>query len=711
MGFITKIKEKTAEQAMPKPSQKVALSGMASPGLASSGGALQANAQQQTILQQQQQLQNPMQSAAQRPNPVVYTIDHTAQATQQSGLREKIATSYDRVLYRQEQSQDQQSGAMQGFESSHKVIQTEQATYITTILDTVLDTIKAQQEITFKKLSQQLRLDPLLLEYWLGILERHNYVKLYYPFNIFSDVRITYNAAASQPKQGIVLPADKELLDSYMVSSDHVVARIMIWGTKSKDIPFYQIIVPQIGEGTKALMEELISKISEDFSVELEELTDKKKKEALIERFFVYAKGLFAKKLPQVNDDFLDVLVGTMLHTMYGLGEMEIIMADNWVEEIAINGSHAPVCVYHKRFGWVKTSLRMEHEEEIYNFASRIGRNIGREINSLNPIMDAHLTTGDRVAATLFPVSSLGNTITIRRFSRNPWSIVTMIDPAVNTLSVEMAALLWLAMQYELNIIVAGGTASGKTSMLNSVVAMIPPKQRVLSIEDTRELFLPKDLHWNWVPMTTRKANPEGKGEITMLDLMVASLRMRPDRIVVGEIRRKEQAETLFETMHTGHSVYATMHADTVEQVERRLLEPPIQIPKTELGALHLIIIQYRDRRRGMRKTLEIAEVLSAEGEDSGVQFNYLYRWRPRTDTFEKINESIRVVQDLNLHTGMTPEEIKQDLKDKEMILSWLLAHRIKDVDAVGKIMKIYYATPQTIIAAAQQNTDPRAFF
>jgi flagellar protein FlaI len=266
-------------------------------------------------------------------------------------------------------------------------------------------------------------------------------------------------------------------------------------------------------------------------------------------------------------------------------------------------------------------------------------------------------------------------------------------------------------MQYELNIIVAGGTASGKTSVLNGITSLIPPKQRIISIEDTREIFLPKDLHWNWVPLTTRNPNPEGKGEITMLDLMVASLRMRPDRIIVGEVRRKEQAEAMFETMHTGHSVYATMHADTVEQVERRLLEPPIAIPKSELGALHLIIVQYRDRRTGRRRTLELAEVLSAEGDDNTVELNYLYRWRPRSDTFEKINESIRLMQELNLHTGMTTAEIKKDLKDKEEILKWLIKHQIKEVDLVGKITKIYYATPEVIIEAAKNDKDPREFF
>ncbi len=655
-----------------------------------------------SVAKEKQQTPLPVEAAA--PARRTFVVDQTRPG-EESPLKNRIAASYDRYAYQQ-----QTETAKDALSGSQRIVHSETETRIYTVLDTLLDLVRQRKQAGVKALAKELSVEPQLIEYWTEILEKQGYVKVTYPVNIFADALVTATDKRAPEKERFT-PAGMEQLDSYTVSSDHVVARITLWGTKTQEIPTYQIIIPEIGEGTEALMHAIIKKISVDFNVELDELTEKKKKDEMTVRFFEYTKELLAKKLPKVQDAFIEILTGTILHRMYGLNEMEILMGDNWIEEIAINGSQAPVSVYHKKFGWVKTTLWLGTEEEIYNFASRIGRNVGREINSLNPIMDAHLTTGDRVAATLFPISTGGNTITIRRFARNPWTIVNMIDPQTKTMSVEIAALLWLALQYELNVIVAGGTASGKTSVLNSIVALSPPKQRMISIEDTREIFLPKDLHWNWVPMTTRKANPEGKGEITMLDLMVASLRMRPDRIVVGEIRRKEQAEALFETMHTGHSVYGTMHADTVEQVQRRLLEPPIAIPKTELGALHLILVQYRDRRKGSRRTLEIAEILSADGEESGVQLNYLYRWRPRTDTFEKINESIRVVQELNLHTGMTNEEIRQDLEGKQQILLWLVKHQIKDVDKVGRIMKLYYTTPEMILEAAANDVNPFQFF
>lgn len=502
--------------------------------------------------------------------------------------------------------------------------------------------------------------------------------------------------------------AKKRLIDSYVVTADNVPAKINIWQYEDEPVPTYEIGMPRLGPGTEALLSYLVEKLAEFVPVEIENITDSKRLDEIKKKFFVEVRAAVREKIPDYADEKINALSGVLLHRMYGLGDVEIILADNFLEELAINGSKEPVSVYHKKHKWCKTTKYLKTEEEIYNFSSQIGRKVGREINSLNPIMDAHLLTGDRVAATMFPISTRGNTITIRRFARAPWTVVSFISPEYNTLSKEMAAFLWMAMQYELNVMVAGGTASGKTSVLNTLCSFIPPIQRIISIEDTRELALPKDLHWNWVPMTSRQPNPEGQGEVTMLDLMVASLRMRPDRIIVGEVRRREQAEAMFEAMHTGHSVYTTMHADTVEQVKRRLMEPPIEIPKAEVEALQLVLVQYRDRRKGMRRTLEMAEILTGGEKELGI--NYLYRWRPRTDRFEKANESIRVFEDLNLHTGMTLQEIKNDLREKQEILQWMLDNKVFDIDDIGKIMRAYYIEKDSLADAVSRGLPAKGF-
>lgn len=457
----------------------------------------------------------------------------------------------------------------------------------------------------------------------------------------------------------------KKLIDSYTVIADNVPAKVNIYSTPESSVPIYEVTMPELGDGTSALMNILVDELAEKVPLDVEEVTNPQKLKQLKQKFSLDAGAVVKKHLPDYPKEKVMALAGMLLQRMYGLGDVEIIMADNFLEEIAINTSREPISVYHKKHGWCKTTKRLHSEEEIFNFSAQIGRKVGREINTLNPIMDAHLLTGDRVAATIFPISTRGNTITIRKFARAPWTVTNFLDPEINTFSKEIAAFLWLAIQYELNVLVAGGTASGKTSVLNALCSFIPPTQHIISIEDTREIALPKELYWNWVPLTSRKA----------------------------------QAESLFEAMHTGHSVYVTMHADTVEQVKKRLIEPPMEIPKGEVGALHLVLVQYRDRRKGLRRTLEMAEIL-ARGRE-GLELNYLYRWHPRKDVFEKISNSIRVFEELNLHTGMTLGEIQEDLKSKQNILQWMVDNKIYDIDQVGDIMRIYYKNPDELINAA----------
>jgi len=311
-----------------------------------------------------------------------------------------------------------------------------------------------------------------------------------------------------------------------------------------------------------------------------------------------------------------------------------------------------------------------------------IGKDVGKQITVLEPLMDAHLKTGDRVNATLNPISSFGNTITIRKFATRPWTITDFIK--AKTISYEGAALLWLAMQHELSILVAGGTGSGKTSMMNVLANFLPPNQRIISIEDTRELQLPDTLHW--VPMETRMPNPEGKGEVTMLDLVVNSLRMRPDRIIVGEIRRQKEAEVLFEAMHTGHSVYGTIHANNARETVIRLTNPPIDIPKLMLPALNLILVQHRNRRTGARRSLQIAEV-SESGDP-----NVLMQLDIHKDTLLNKNKSKSMFGTINLYTGMEEKDISKDLVNKRMILKDLVKKNINDIHKIGLIFAKYYA-------------------
>ena len=225
----------------------------------------------------------------------------------------------------------------------------------------------------------------------------------------------------------------------------------------------------------------------------------------------------------------------------------------------------------------------------------------------------------------------------------------------------------------------------------------IPPNNRIVSIEDTRELQLPKFLYW--CPLTIRQPNPEGKGAVEMLDLLINSLRMRPDRIILGEMRRRDQAEVLFEAMHTGHSVYATVHADSIAETIQRLVNPPIEVPKNLLAGVNLSVVMFRDRRKGIRRVFQVGEFIPSEEEGlPTVRPNILYRWKPMTDEIVEHSTSIRLFEELSRHTGMTLTQIDQDIATKTKILEWMVKNNIRYVDDVGEIMRKYYLDPDSVI-------------
>lgn len=493
---------------------------------------------------------------------------------------------------------------------------------------------------------------------------------------------------------------EERVIDKYSILAEKVRADVVIKTTSKEFVPLYDVKMPKLKKATNILLEEIRDKLITMMRIKITELMDPSTFEETKSKFYSKSIELLGKELPKLSPEKKQILAGILLHEMLGLGPIEILLADGNLEEVVINSSKEPIWVYHKKHGWLKTSITIPNEIQIHDYASSIGRKVGRQITTLDPLLDAHLISGDRVNATLFPISTFGNTITIRMFRRKPWTVTDFIEN--KTVSPEVAALLWMTIQYEMSMIIAGGTASGKTSLLGSILPFIQPNQRIISIEDTRELNLPSFLHW--IPLTTRESNPEGKGEITMLELLVNSLRMRPDRIIVAEIRRQRQAEVLFEAMHTGHSVYATLHAETVDQAYRRLVNPPINVPETLLEALNIIVAMFRDRRTGIRRVYQIAELIPPTGAKKGLTVRILYKWNPRTDKIEKFQSSRRFINKLQMYTGLSGSEIEKEIKNKEKILLWMAKNRVNTVDGVGKVVAEYYRDPKYVLDLVNKN-------
>jgi len=486
-----------------------------------------------------------------------------------------------------------------------------------------------------------------------------------------------------------------EVLEDYGIEVDG--ARVGVKIVKGAFGVVYNLIIPKVSIVTEALLTDLRNELVSATTVSMKEILDPAAFDGIKKKFIVDAERILKKKLPNTKDETKDFLIGKLIQEMLGLGEIEFMVNDPNLEEIVILSSKESIRVYHKKYKWIQSNIILEREDKIVNYSKIIARRVGREITVLSPLLDAHLVSGDRVNSVLYPISTNGNTITIRKFARDPYTIVDLISN--KTCSLDVACILWLAIEYEMNVLISGGTASGKTVLLNSCMPFIPPNHRIVSVEDTRELMLPDFLYWT--PLVTRLPNPEGKGEVSMLDLLVNSLRMRPDRIVMGEMRRKEEAMVLFEAMHTGHSVYATLHADSAAETISRLTNPPLSIPSNLLGAVNLNVVMFRDRRKGIRRILQIAEF---EAGDEKTSANILYRWIPEGDKMVQHNESSRFFEQIIRMTGMSSSEIQDNLAEKMSVLSWLINNKIRDLKSIGKVMNIYYSNKEFLFGAMKKN-------
>jgi archaeal flagellar protein FlaI len=485
-------------------------------------------------------------------------------------------------------------------------------------------------------------------------------------------------------------------IDSYNIEVSKIPIQINIYSQKGEPVPFYHVSLLNITEETKRLIEKLREEIITKLSFELTKKKESEGNEEIKELFRKKLQVLIKDQFSDANTETIEVITNYIIVTSLGLSEIEFLLKDSSLEEVVINSSKKPVWVYHRKYGWLKTNIIFSDENKIRHFATLIGRNVDKGITMLQPLLDAHLETGDRVNATLAPITTAGNTITIRKFSTTPWAITTFLKN--RTIDLSSAAFIWQAIQYELSVLIVGGTGSGKTSFLNVMANFFPPNQRIISIEDTRELNLPQTLHW--VPMQARLPNPEGKGEITMLDCMINTLRMRPDRIIVGEIRREKEIEVMFEAMHTGHSVYSTFHASNADEALIRLTNPPINLPKQLLSSIGLIVVQYRNRRTGKRRTFQVAEVTETGS------LNLIMQFDESNDIMKQVNNPDRTLRSLNLYTGMNVKQIYSEIQEKMNVLKWLVNKDVEDIETIGLIMSDYYTDKETLMNFVRNNLD-----
>ena len=319
-------------------------------------------------------------------------------------------------------------------------------------------------------------------------------------------------------------------------------------------------------------------------------------------------------------------IVSEVVAEALGFGPIQPLLNDESVSEVMVN---SPSQVYVERKGkLVLTDVRFRDDAHVMHVIEKIVSPLGRRIDESSPMVDARLPDGSRVNAIIPPLALKGPSITIRKFAKDPFTVNDLIG--FNTLTPEMANLLRACVEGKLNVVVSGGTGSGKTTTLNVLSSFIPAEDRIVTIEDAAELQLRQD---HVVTLETRPANIEGKGAITMRDLVKNSLRMRPDRIVVGEVRGGEALDML-QAMNTGHDgSLTTGHANSPRDMLARLetmvlmagMELPVRAIREQIASAVDLIVQQSRLRDGSRKITHLTEVQGMEGDVITLQDIFVY--------------------------------------------------------------------------------------
>lgn len=346
---------------------------------------------------------------------------------------------------------------------------------------------------------------------------------------------------------------------------------------------------------------------------------------------------------PKIPKERLHVLFYYLQRNLSGYGKIDPLMHDELLEDISCNGHDIPVFVHHRLYGSMPTTIQFGGEE-LNRYVLKLSQKADKQVSLTSPLLDAALPNGSRAQITYSDIiSTKGSSFTIRKFRTDPMTPATLLS--FNTYNSELMAFLWLALENRKSLIVVGGTASGKTSAMNAFSFFIPHNSKIVSLEDTREIQIP---HKNWLPVQTRQASSmTDRGTIDLFDLLKASLRQRPEYIIVGEVRGSE-AQTLFQAMNSGHTTLSTLHAGTIEEALNRLTNEPINVPAAMFGALDLIIVQtfhYREGRM-IRRCDAIHEILLSEG--GHLRWNTLYEYNPVEDGFLRKythSETLRAIQ------------------------------------------------------------------
>ncbi len=501
-----------------------------------------------------------------------------------------------------------------------------------------------------------------------------------------SKVNITYPLIADK-----ILTANKLTTDKTKQENGRVYAYSHIYWDSNLGELVYDVIEPSLSPEEERFLGIIKNYIEEKIEISFPKTN--------INQAADYMKDLLSDALRyfrfKLSPDAVERIRYYVIRDFVGLGIIEPLIKDKNIEDISCDGVGIPIYVYHRNpyFGSIRTNIFFKNIDKLDSFVNKISEKCGKTITLAKPLLDGTLPDGSRVQATLgSDIASQGSNFTIRMFLEKPIAPTDVIR--YNTADIDMLVYFWFLIEQGVSILIAGGTASGKTSFLNALSLFIKPSMKIVSIEDTAEIKL---YHPHWVPEVARTSISE-EGKVDMFALLKASLRQRPDYIIVGEVRGKE-AYVLFQQMAMGNKGLSTIHAENFPKLVDRLTTPPISLHASLVENLDVIVFmrRFKSGNKYIRRISEVVEVVGYDIQAGSPIVNTLFSWNSQTDTYDINNRSVLLAKIADA-TGKDEKLLKEEILKRAKILWWMTKKGVTDYNQFCKLLNVFYASPENFL-------------